>query len=204
MEDSALVLLDYQEGICRGPIGQSSGLVDQVRARRVLENAATCLAAARAAGLTIAHVRVAFAAGYVNRINRSQRFARFEHNGLLAEGDADTDFCAEVRPEVGELVVNKGCVDPFIGTSLLQHLLGRGVRTVFLGGVATNMVVESAARHACDSGFDVAVLEDLCASHDETLHEFFVSRSLPAFSTVIGHAEFLAQVGRGCDRVQRR
>lgn len=197
MAGSALVLLDYQEGICRGPIGRSSGLADQVRQRQVLENAARCLTAARSAGLTLAHVRVAFNADYTNRINRSDRFSRFEANGMLADGSPDAQICAEVGPQPGELVVTKGCVDPFIGTSLAEFLVGRGVRTLYLGGVATHMVVESAARHACDAGFDVVVLADLCAAHDDTLHEFSMTRILPGFATVTDSADFLGRFGQG-------
>lgn len=181
---SALVLMDLQHGICRGELGRSSGLADQVAARGVLANAAKALTAARAAGMTVVHVRVAFGPGYVDRLNRSGRFARYEQHGLLADGTPDADLCAEVAPAAGELVVTKGCVDPFIGTPLLAHLLGRGVRTIFMGGVATHMVVESAARHACDLGFDVTVLTDLCAAHEDGLHAHAVDVTLPAFATV--------------------
>lgn len=186
---AALVLMDLQHGICRGELARASGLADQVAARGVLENASRAVAAARAAGMTVVHVRVAFTPGYPDRLNRSARFARYEEKGLLADGSPDAELCPEVAAVPGELLVRKGCVDPFIGTPLLAHLLGRGVRTVFLGGVATHMVVESAARTACDSGFDVTVLSDLCAAHDDALHDHAVKHTLPGFATVTTSAE---------------
>ena len=60
--------------------------------------------------------------------------------------------------------MTKGGVDPFIGTPLLEVLLRNNISRVALAGVATNLVVESAARHAIDSGLSVVVLADLCAS----------------------------------------
>lgn len=188
---AALVLMDLQHGICRGDLGRAAGLADQVAAREVLENAAAAVKSARVAGMTVVHVRVAFGPGYVDRLNRHARFARYEEKGLLADGTPDAELCAEVAAEPGELVVTKGCVDPFIGTPLLEHLIGRGVRAIHLGGVATHMVVESAARHACDSGFDVTVLSDLCAAHNDALHDHAIEFTLPAFATVTTSAEAL-------------
>jgi biuret amidohydrolase len=194
---AALVLMDLQHGICRGELGRASGLADQVATRGVLANAARTLQAARTAGMTVVHVRVAFGPGYADRLNRSARFARYEEQGLLADGTPDAELCPEVAPVLGELVVTKGCVDPFIGTPLLAHLLGRGVRTVHMGGVATHMVVESAARTACDTGFDVTVLSDLCAAHNDALHEHAVEFTLPGFATVTTSTEMSSAFAAG-------
>ena len=59
-----------------------------------------------------------------------------------------------------------------MGTPLFEILAGRGIRDVVLLGVATNLVVESTARHATDLGFRVTVVEDCCASFMDDLHDF--------------------------------
>jgi nicotinamidase-related amidase len=82
------------------------------------------------------------------------------------------------------MVITKGCVNPFIGTPLQARLVTLGITDLYLGGVATNFVVESAARHAGDSGFHVTVLEDLCAAYNEPMHEFAITRTIPLFPDV--------------------
>jgi nicotinamidase-related amidase len=76
-------------------------------------------------------------------------------------------------------------------------LLGNGITKVALAGVATNLVVEAAARHAVDSGLDVVVLEDLCASFATDLHEFAVTRTLPLFADVIDSERFVSSIAEG-------
>ena len=63
-----------------------------------------------------------------------------------------------------------------------------------LGGVATNLVVESAARHASDAGLQVQVVEDMCASFRADFHEFSVQNMLPLFGTVTTAADLLGDV----------
>ena len=53
-----------------------------------------------------------------------------------------------------------------------------------LGGIATHLVVESAARHASDSGLQVSVVEDMCALPDPDVHEFAIANTLPLFGSV--------------------
>ena len=191
MTSDALVLLDYQFTICRGDVGKSSGLAASIEDRQVLERARTCLLAARSRGMNIAHVRVMFDVDYSNRLNRGERFARYERERLFLEGTPDVAFCDEVAPEPGELIVSKGSVDPFIGTPLLPWLIGRNVKNVFIGGVATHMVVESTARHACDVGLSVNVIEDICASHDSEIHQFSIEKTIPAFATMLSSEDFV-------------
>jgi nicotinamidase-related amidase len=73
-------------------------------------------------------------------------------------------------------------------------LVGAGVGHVVLGGVATNLVVESAARHASDCGLSVTVVEDMCASFRTDFHEFSVQHMLPLFSTVTSAAELIGTI----------
>ncbi len=191
MERAALMLMDYQVGICtdKGPAG-ATPTSKQVEERGVLDRAPGCLRGAREAGMQVIHVRLAFDEGYQLRINRTDRFARFEQNGLMKLGAEDAAFCAETMPVKGEPVITKTCVNPFIGTPLMEVLRVHNVDILFLAGVATNFVVESAARHAADSGFPVNVIEDLCASYSAQMHRFAVENTLPAFGRVITSAEF--------------
>lgn len=193
--DTALLLLDYQVALCeQGPHTRIPALARQVAERGVLDRAAAVLAAARRAGVFVVHVRLAFDPTFELRTNRSARFDAYPDTGAMAAGSPEARIVDAVAPAEGEPVVDKGCVDPFVGTPLLHVLAGRGIRRVLLGGVATNLVVESAARHATDAGLSVTVVEDLCASFAADAHEFAVTRILPMFAEVRPSAEILGEL----------
>lgn len=193
MTRTALLLLDYQVAMCdQGPLGRQPALAAQVAERDVLARAGKALAAARAADLFVVHVRLAFDPSYELRTNAAARFAAYRDAQAMLVGSPEAEFMPEVAPLPSEPVVTKGGVDPFVGTPLLEVLLRNGIGRLALGGVATNLVVESAARHAIDSGLQVVVLADLCASFAPELHEFAVTKTLPLFAEISDSETFLA------------
>jgi nicotinamidase-related amidase len=193
MGRTVLMLMDYQEAICReeGHIGRH-GLGSEVARRGTLLKAQRALLRFRESGDVVVHVRVAFDEGYERLTSASAGFQGMKRNRLMLETDPATNICGEVEPASGELVINKGCTNPFIGTNLTQKLVSLQASRLVLGGVATNHVVESAARFATDSGYDVIVLEDLCASSDPELHSLSTDRILPRYASVMQSDEYFA------------
>lgn len=189
---AALLLLDYQVALCDVARARVPQLAAQVAQRGVLATAAAVLAAARAARWPVFHIRLAFEPSYLLRTNRLPRFEPYETQRAMLADSPEARIVDAVAPIEGEPVVDKGCVDPFVGTALLPALAAAGVGHVVLGGVATNLVVESAARHASDCGLSVTVVEDMCASFRPDFHEFSVQHMLPLFSTVTTAAELIA------------
>ncbi|MEU9018454.1 cysteine hydrolase [Actinomadura sp. NPDC048394] len=186
----ALLMLDYQVALCEeGPHLRMPPLAAQIAERGVLATAERVLAAARAAGTLVVHIRLAFDPSYKLRTNRLPRFDPYEEQRAMLADSPEAQIVKALAPVAGEPVIDKGCVDPFVGTPLRDVLAAEGVTEVVLGGVATNLVVESAARHASDSGLQVTVVEDMCASFRPDFHEFSVTNMLPLFGSVIGSAE---------------
>lgn len=192
MPGPALMLMDYQEALCRqdGALGRAGAGAEVVR-RRVLEAAVVVLEQFRGRGLPRIHVRVAFDEDYTRMTSASPRFAAIREQRMLLESDPGSAICPELEPQAGELVVTKGCVSPFVGTSLPQALIALAPTELVLGGVVTNHVVESTARTAADSGYRVTVLEDLCAAVDERSHAFAVEQTLPAYGRVVRSADYV-------------
>jgi nicotinamidase-related amidase len=190
---AALLLTDYQEAMCRadGIIGGPSGMGAEVERRDVLAAASRCLEAARHAGLTVAHSRVVFDEDFSLRTNRSATFAQM--GGALVEGSPHVAFCPEVAPRQHEPVIVRQWVDPFVGSPLDGLLRGKGVSTLYVGGVTTNHVVESSARHAADLGYEVFVIDDLCSSVTAEMHEFALS-VLPVWAEVISEQAFIERI----------
>ncbi len=64
------------------------------------------------------------------------------------------------------------------------HLRRRGVRTIVLGGVATDFGVESTARDAWERGYAVVIAEDATSSVSAELHEFSMEHILPQIGVI--------------------
>ncbi len=185
MRDIAVLFLDYQMAMCDpGPLGRQPALAAQVGERRVIERAARVLAAARKTSTSVIHVRVAFDPSYELRTNRSARFDAYASERAMQRNSPEASFVPSLTPLESEPVIDKGAVDAFVGTPLMEILAGRGLRRLIILGVATNLSVESTARHATDLGFDVTVVEDCCASFQADLHDFAVERLFGLFSTL--------------------
>lgn len=184
-QNTALLMLDYQVALAQeGDLCLAPPLAAQVRERDVLGTAKRVLEAARTAGVPVFHVRLAFDPTYSLRTNRLPRFDGYPTNEKMRQGNPEAEIVADVAPVAGEPVVDKGCVNAFIGTPLRDVLAAEGISHVVLGGIATHLVVESTARHASDTGLQVSIVEDMCAAPDPAVHDFAISTTLPLFGTV--------------------
>ncbi|QKS01139.1 cysteine hydrolase [Sphingomonas sp. CL5.1] len=194
---SALLLLDLQNEMVdpNGKVG-SHGLAGIVEERGVLRNAARALAAARAASLAVVHVRLGFRPDYLDCLSVAGRIEELKRNRAAIAGEWGSEFHPDVAPIAGELVITKQCVNPFFNTGLMTWLMQRGHRTLYLGGVATHLVVESTARFADDAGFAPVVIEDMCAAPDAALHDHFIAKIAPAIGRVVTTSDFLNAPGK--------
>ena len=189
---TALLLLDFQEALCgEPPLLRQAALAAQVAERGVIANTKKALDFARQSQMSVIHVRLAFDPSYELRTNRSARFDVYKNERAMLVGSPEAEFVAPLMPLQSEAIITKGGVDAFVGTPLHPMLSGRGISELFLAGIATNLVVESTARHATDLGFKVTVLEDCCASFQPELHTFAIEKLFPLFSTVSSADSFI-------------
>ena len=193
---TALLLLDLQNEMVdpNGKIG-ASGLAKVVAERRVLENARRALEAARTHRLSIVHVRVGFRPNYLDALSVAPRVARMKASQAVILGTFGTEFPAMLAPAEGEHVITKQCVNPFFNTGLMTWLLQRGVHHLVLGGVVTNLAVESTARAGDDAGFAITVMEDCCAAPNPDWHRISVENMLPLFGEVSSSEKFVSALG---------
>jgi nicotinamidase-related amidase len=75
-----------------------------------------------------------------------------------------------VAEREGEIVVKKTTGDPFISTDLAEQLRVRGVSTVVVCGLTTDVCVAATARGAADRDFQTVVAEDACTTLSDQLH----------------------------------
>jgi nicotinamidase-related amidase len=87
-------------------------------------------------------------------------------------------------PPASDIIVSKRQWGAFYGTDLDLQLRRRGVHTIVLGGIATNIGVESTARSAWEHGYDLAICEDLCADLRLETHAASFANIFPRISRV--------------------
>jgi nicotinamidase-related amidase len=91
--------------------------------------------------------------------------------------------------KVCDLVVVKRSVGAFHETGLHERLRERGIDTLVLAGIATNMGVESTARAAADLGYGLVFAEDAMSGLTAAEHRSSVSLDFPRFGTVVSAAQ---------------
>jgi nicotinamidase-related amidase len=79
---------------------------------------------------------------------------------ILVEGTEDVEFYDGIKPGSGDIVIVKRRFSAFAGTDLDLILRSRGIDTLIIGGVATNICCESTARDARMKDYKVIFLSD--------------------------------------------
>jgi nicotinamidase-related amidase len=104
---------------------------------------------------------------------RMKRAKASDPKQLLNEKDdpRDRQIVDELKPQPQDIVFQKRRPDGFIGTDFDLMLRSKGVRTIVIGGVATEGGVEGTARSARNLGYDIVVLRDAVGSRNHELHE---------------------------------
>jgi len=178
---TALVLIDLQRGIVARETKPHT-------AADVVANAARLADAFRAAGALVVLVRVSYSADRRDML-RPPVDTPNPPNTPPAGWDR---IVPELGPRDGDVVVTKRNWGAFYGTDLELQLRRRGIRTIVLGGIATNFGVESTARDAFERGYAQVIVEDASAALSEGAHEFAFTTIFPRLARIRSTAEVIA------------
>lgn len=192
---AALLAMHYQNDVLHADGKVRVGVAADDPARpRLIASAGRLIAGARAAGVPVIFVRIAFAPGYVDCLANCTLFRRVAQSGAVQEGSWGAEFYDELAPLPGEAVVTHKRNNPFWASGLEQAVRATGADRLYVAGIATNHVVEHGARHASDLGYDVAVVADACNTAQPHLHAASLE-NLSMLAQVIGVEDALAQMG---------
>lgn len=103
-----------------------------------------------------------------------------------------TEIVPEAGMQAGDVLIAKRQWGAFYGTNLEQTLDRRGIETIILCGIATNLGVESTARAAFDAGYSLVFAEDAMSSISKEWHEFAVKELFPKMGHVRSTGEIVA------------
>ena len=107
-------------------------------------------------------------------------------------------MASEIVPEAGkqdgDLVITKRHWGAFAQTNLEAELRARGVETIVLAGIATNIGVESTFRQGTGLGFAFVVVEDACSTFSKEMQEFAFKNIFPRAGLVRSTDEVIAAI----------
>jgi nicotinamidase-related amidase len=172
---SALVLVDLQKGI----LGYS---LAPITSQELLERGQALAQRFRAAKATVVLVNVAFSPDGADMLRQPVDQAQPLPAGGLPAGWSE--FPAGLM-QSGDLQITKRQWGAFHGTELDLQLRRRGIRKIVLGGVATQIGVESTARQAYERGYELLIVRDATTSSDAEGHEMSMKHIMPRLGRIV-------------------
>jgi ureidoacrylate peracid hydrolase len=185
---TALILVDLQKDFfCKGGIVDFMG-DDAEAMQEILPRIQAFLSVARRYLGIIVFTRDTFSPHTCS----PAAMEHFERAGMMAPYDPANEEFFGVVPAEGDIVMPKNKYSAFIGTALDAILRSNGIRTVVLAGVATNVCVESTARHAFMLDYSVVVPSDLVAGTDDEAKKMSLANLGRYFGEVVTSDQIVA------------
>jgi biuret amidohydrolase len=176
---TAVVIIDMQRDFIEpGGFGASLGN-DVSLLRAAIGPCQALLAGARAAGLLVIHTREGhrpdLSDAPLAKLERGAPSLRIGAAGpmgrILVRGEPGHALIPELQPAAGEPVIDKPGKGAFHATDLCAILQHRGIETLIVCGVTTEVCVHTTVREANDRGYRCLVPGDCCASYFPEFHE---------------------------------
>lgn len=158
---AALIVVDIQNDFCdENGVVERSG-VDRSLIRAMVPNLVQFVKSCEAVNLPIVYVRTTY-----NDWSNSPAWAARDTGYIEPMAQRDTwgwDFY-KLHPRPQDAIVEKHRYSGFINTNLDLYLRSRGIKSLLMTGVATNVCVETTARDGFCLDYHIVMVEDCCAS----------------------------------------
>jgi nicotinamidase-related amidase len=186
---SALLLIDFvNEIVHKDGKFASMGFPAYMEKNKVFDKLEELTKAARTSSVPVIQVRLGFSKGYSDCSDTSPLFSMAKKYGAVELGTWATEFHERMDIKEGDPVFVKHRVSAFCGTGLEAYLKDKGIDTLYIAGVATNVAVMGAVMDAHDIDYKVTVVEDCCAASDENTHGMTL-QTLGMFARIAKHKD---------------
>jgi len=179
LETTAAIVIDMQRDFLQpGGFGETLGN-DVSLLQRAVAPCKALLEGLRAQGACVIHTREGHRPDLSDapkaKLQRGAPERRIGDPGpmgrILVRGEAGHDIIAELAPLAGEPVIDKPGKGAFYATDLGAILHNRGIESLPVCGVTTEVCVHTTVREANDRGFNCLVVSDCCGSYFPEFHE---------------------------------
>lgn len=182
-EHTAVVVIDLQKGITAMP-------TEPYPAKMVIKNSVKIIETARQNQMPVFLVHVTPSADGKDALHPI-----VENAPNFGDRPADwAEYIPELNIQPTDFLITKRQWGAFHGTELDLQLRRRGIDTIILCGIATNMGVESTARFAFEYGYNQIFAEDAMAARSREMHEHPVKYTFTRFGLVMKTDEVLEKM----------
>jgi nicotinamidase-related amidase len=200
---TALVVIDMQRDFLE-PEGFGESLGNDVsQLRGTIEPLQAVLVGVRAAGMTVIHTREGHLPDLSDlppaKLHRGNATLKIGDPGpkgrILIRGEYGQDIIDELAPIEGEVVIDKPGKGAFYATAFGDVLAAKGITSLVVTGVTTEVCVHTTVREANDRGFECLVLSDCVGSYFPEFQRValdMVAAQGGIFGWVAPSADFLA------------
>jgi nicotinamidase-related amidase len=200
---TALVIIDMQRDFVEpGGFGETLGN-DVSHLQAVVPPLKRVLETVRAVGLTVIHTREGHVPDLSDcppaKLKRGDPSLRIGEPGpkgrILIRGEYGHDIIDDLAPLPGEPVIDKPGKGSFHGTSFGALLTERGITSLIVTGVTTEVCVHTTVREANDRGYECLVLSDCVGSYFPEFQRIgleMIAAQGGIFGWVAPSSEFLA------------
>jgi nicotinamidase-related amidase len=121
---------------------------------------------------------------------------------VLVAGEPGAGFVPELAPHLGDIVLRKPGKGAFHATGLDALLHARGITHLLIGGVTTEVCVQTTMREANDRGYECLLVSDCTASYFPQFHASVIEMVV-AQGGIVGWAAPLAAVEAAFEGARR-
>jgi nicotinamidase-related amidase len=198
---TAVVMIDMQRDFLEpGGFGALLGN-DVSQLAPIVPACARLLALARASGMAVIHTQEAHDPQLADcppaKKARGNLRCGIGDTGplgrVLVAGEPGADFVPALAPQPGDTVLRKPGKGAFFATALDTILRNKGITHLLVGGVTTEVCVQTTLREANDRGYECLLVTDCAASYFPAFHAAVVEMVV-AQGGIVGWAAPLAAV----------
>lgn len=172
-QKTAVVVIDLQKGITSLPTEPYSSKV-------VIENTVKILTKVRQKNMPVFLVHVTPSPDLKDALHPVSE-TTFQSSGYNSSW---SEYVPELNIQPSDFLITKHQWGAFYGTELDLQLRRRGIDTIILCGISTNLGVESTARYAYELGFNQIFVSDAMAARSKEEHEFPLKYIFPRLGLI--------------------
>ena len=194
--NTAVVLIDVDNDFLSDD-GKLNGAIKSVLdSNQVIANINKLINGARSVGAKVIHVPIVFSTDYREMgDNPYGIFKVVKDTGAFQRGSWGANVADNLDVDVNDIIIdNKSGTCAFATTDLDEVLKQNGITNIILGGLLTNICIETTMRTAYDKGYKVFAITDCCATVSDEQQQASITNNWPMFSIPLTTDELLNQL----------